>query len=118
MGQVQQIPRHLFSPPKEGLQMSPFLDLISFQENKTLGCLGLGNRGRMWFKINLNKSLFLSLYYIYIYIYIYLSIYLSIFFFFAGHQWLMHIILATQEAEIRRIEVRSQPGQIGCGTLS
>jgi hypothetical protein len=26
--------------------------------------------------------------------------------------WLMHIILATQEAEIRRIMVRSQPGQI------
>jgi hypothetical protein len=29
----------------------------------------------------------------------------------AGHQWLTSIILATQEAEIRRITVRSQPGQ-------
>jgi hypothetical protein len=27
----------------------------------------------------------------------------------AGHQWLTAIILATQEAEIRRIKVRSQP---------
>jgi hypothetical protein len=27
-------------------------------------------------------------------------------------RWLMPIILATQEAEIRRIAVRSQPGQI------
>jgi hypothetical protein len=27
-------------------------------------------------------------------------------------------ILATQEAEIRRIDVRSQPGQIVCETLS
>jgi hypothetical protein len=36
----------------------------------------------------------------------------------AGHQWLMPIILATQEAEIRRIEVRSQPGQIVHKTLS
>jgi hypothetical protein len=29
----------------------------------------------------------------------------------AGSQWLMPIILATQDAEIRRIAVRSQPGQ-------
>jgi hypothetical protein len=31
---------------------------------------------------------------------------------FAGHQWFTPVILATQEAEIRRIEVRSQPKQI------
>jgi hypothetical protein len=30
----------------------------------------------------------------------------------AGHQWLTPIIPATQEAEIRRIVVQSQPGQI------
>jgi hypothetical protein len=30
----------------------------------------------------------------------------------AGHQWLTPIILATQEAEIRRIVVQSQSGQI------
>jgi hypothetical protein len=30
----------------------------------------------------------------------------------AGHQWLMPIILATQETEIKRIMVRSQPRQI------
>jgi hypothetical protein len=30
----------------------------------------------------------------------------------AGCQWLMLIILPTQEAEIRRIEVCGQPGQI------
>jgi hypothetical protein len=30
----------------------------------------------------------------------------------AGHRWLMHIILAIQEAEIRKIVVQSQPGQI------
>jgi uncharacterized protein (DUF736 family) len=30
----------------------------------------------------------------------------------AGCWWLIHIILATQEAEIRRIEVWSQPGKI------
>jgi hypothetical protein len=29
----------------------------------------------------------------------------------AEHQWLMPVILATQGAEIRRLEVRSQPGQ-------
>jgi hypothetical protein len=29
-----------------------------------------------------------------------------------GCLWLTPVILATQEAEIRRIEVRSQPGQI------
>jgi hypothetical protein len=33
-------------------------------------------------------------------------------------QWLMPVILATQEAEIRRIEGESQPGQIVHKTLS
>jgi hypothetical protein len=33
-------------------------------------------------------------------------------------QWLTPIILATQEAEIKRIEVRSQPEQIVLKTLS
>jgi hypothetical protein len=37
----------------------------------------------------------------------------------ARHQWLTPIILvATQEAEIRRIVVRSQPGEIVRETLS
>jgi hypothetical protein len=33
-------------------------------------------------------------------------------------QWFIPVILATQEAEIRRISVRSQPGQIVHKTLS
>jgi hypothetical protein len=33
-------------------------------------------------------------------------------------QWLMPVILATQEADIRRIEVRSQPVEIVHETLS
>jgi hypothetical protein len=33
-------------------------------------------------------------------------------------QWLMPVIPATEEAEIRRIEVRSQPGQTAHNTLS
>jgi hypothetical protein len=36
----------------------------------------------------------------------------------ARGQWLMPVILATQEAEIRRIMIRSQPRQIVCETLS
>jgi hypothetical protein len=38
-------------------------------------------------------------------------------FIYAGHWWLTPIILASQEAEIRRIVVQSQPGQIACNTL-
>jgi hypothetical protein len=36
----------------------------------------------------------------------------------ARRRWLMLVILATQEAEIRRIVVRSQLWQIVCETLS
>jgi hypothetical protein len=36
----------------------------------------------------------------------------------AGCQWLTPIILATLEAEIRRIEAQDQPGQIVHETLS
>jgi hypothetical protein len=36
----------------------------------------------------------------------------------AGHQWLMSVILASQEAEIRRIAVQSQPEQRVLKTLS
>jgi hypothetical protein len=36
----------------------------------------------------------------------------------AGCQWLTPVILPTQQAEIRRITVQSQPGQIVCETLS
>jgi hypothetical protein len=35
-----------------------------------------------------------------------------------GHWWLTLLILATQEAKIRRIMVQSQPGQIVCKMLS
>jgi hypothetical protein len=38
--------------------------------------------------------------------------------YFAGRWWLTHVILATQEAEIRRIEVQSQPRQIVLEPLS
>jgi hypothetical protein len=34
------------------------------------------------------------------------------------HRWLTPVILGSQEAEIRRIKVRSQPGQIVRKTLS
>jgi hypothetical protein len=34
------------------------------------------------------------------------------------HQWLRPVILATPEAEIRRIVVQSQPQQIVCETLT
>jgi hypothetical protein len=37
---------------------------------------------------------------------------------FSGHQWLTPVILATQEAEISRIRVRSQSRQIVLKTLS
>jgi hypothetical protein len=36
----------------------------------------------------------------------------------AGCQWLIPVILVTQEAEIRRIVVESQPRQIVLETLS
>jgi hypothetical protein len=36
----------------------------------------------------------------------------------AGHRWLKPVILATQEAEIRRIMILGQPSQIVCKTLS
>jgi hypothetical protein len=36
----------------------------------------------------------------------------------ARHWWLTSVILATQEAEIRRIMVQSQSGQIVCETIS
>jgi hypothetical protein len=36
----------------------------------------------------------------------------------AGCWWLMPVILATHDAEIRRIAVRSQPRQLVCETLS
>jgi hypothetical protein len=36
----------------------------------------------------------------------------------AGCRWLTPIILVTQEAEIKRISVQSQPGRIVCETLS
>jgi hypothetical protein len=36
----------------------------------------------------------------------------------ARYWWLTPVIQATQEAEIRRIEVQSQPRQILCDTLS
>jgi hypothetical protein len=35
-----------------------------------------------------------------------------------GPQWFTPGILTTQEAEIRRIKVRSQPGQIVCEPLA
>jgi hypothetical protein len=38
--------------------------------------------------------------------------------FLAGCQWLTPVILATQDTEIRRIVVQSQPRQIVCETLS
>jgi hypothetical protein len=37
---------------------------------------------------------------------------------FKRHQWLMPVILVTQEEEIRRITVQSHPRQTVCETLS
>jgi hypothetical protein len=37
---------------------------------------------------------------------------------YARYWWLRPVILAIQEAEIRRIEFQSHPGQIVCETLS
>jgi hypothetical protein len=45
-------------------------------------------------------------------IYLFYSFYLNIKEVQAGCQWLKLVILATQEAEIRRIAVQSQAGQI------
>jgi hypothetical protein len=36
----------------------------------------------------------------------------------ARHRWLTPVILATHQAEIRRISVQSQLGQVVCETLS
>jgi hypothetical protein len=36
----------------------------------------------------------------------------------AGCQWLTSVILATQEAEIRKTAVRSQPGETVCDPIS
>jgi hypothetical protein len=35
-----------------------------------------------------------------------------------GHQWLTLVILVTQGTEIRRISIRSQPGQVVRNVLS
>jgi hypothetical protein len=50
--------------------------------------------------------------------YLYINKYLFIYLFLAGRWWLTPVMLATQEAEIRRIMVQSQPRQIVCETLS
>jgi hypothetical protein len=49
---------------------------------------------------------------------IYCLFLLRICFLLAGCRGLKHVILASQEAEIRRIVVQSQPGQIAHETLS
>jgi hypothetical protein len=36
----------------------------------------------------------------------------------AGHRWLTRVVLANQEAEMKRITVQSQPRQIVLETLS